>query len=191
VLPASRTTPEAPDVQSMLCQMDRSGCDSVMMEVSSHALDQYRVEGVLFDVGIFTNLTQDHLDYHGTLDEYFEVKSRLFSQVKRYAVINRDDRWGRRLLAENRFGAERISYGFEEGADVRGFDTASDANGSRMRVESPWGAADLSLQLIGRFNLSNALAAFSAAARYSSLPYISNASSIVSIASAILLSLNV
>lgn len=164
VLPAARTTPEAPDIQSMMAQMDRSGCDSVMMEVSSHALDQQRVEGLPFEVGVFTNLTQDHLDYHGTLEEYFKVKCRLFAQVRQSAVINRDDPWGFRLLSECRFDAERLSYGFEKGADVRGFDPASDANGSRMRVESPWGGADISLQLIGRFNLYNALAAFAAAA---------------------------
>jgi UDP-N-acetylmuramoyl-L-alanyl-D-glutamate--2,6-diaminopimelate ligase len=164
VLPANRTTPEAPDIQSMLSQMDRSGCDSVVMEVSSHALDQYRVAGIPFDVGVFTNLTQDHLDYHGTLEEYFEVKSRLFSQVRQFAVINRDDPWGRRLLAEGRMDARRISFGFAEDADVRGIKPQTDADGSRMRVESPWGSADLSLQLIGRFNLQNALAAFAAAA---------------------------
>ncbi len=164
VLPATRTTPEAPDIQFMLAQMDRSGCDSVIMEVSSHALDQHRVEGIPFDVGVFTNLTQDHLDYHGTFEEYFEVKCRLFSQVRRYAVINHDDPWGRRLLTECRFDAERLSYGFEEGAEVRGLDPQTDAHGSRMRVESPWGGADISLQLIGRFNLHNALAAFAVAA---------------------------
>lgn len=164
VLPAARTTPEAPDIQRMLAQMTRSGCDSVVMEVSSHALDQYRVEGIQFDAAIFTNLTQDHLDYHGTLENYFEVKSRLFSQVKGAAVINRDDPWGKRLLAENCRTANPVSYGFEEGATVRGLDVKTDANGSRMRVESPWGEASISLQLIGRFNLINALAAFAAAA---------------------------
>lgn len=164
VLPAARTTPESPDIHSMMAQMDRSGCDSVMMEVSSHALDQHRVEGIPFQVGVFTNLTQDHLDYHGTLEEYFEVKCRLFSQIRQTAVINRDDPWGFRLLSECRFDAGRISYGFEAGADVQGFDAESDANGSRMRVASPWGGAEISLQLIGRFNLYNALAAFAAAA---------------------------
>jgi UDP-N-acetylmuramoyl-L-alanyl-D-glutamate--2,6-diaminopimelate ligase len=164
VLPAARTTPEAPDIQSMMAQMDRSGCDSVMMEVSSHALDQHRVEGIPFQVGVFTNLTQDHLDYHGTLEEYFEVKCRLFSQVRQFAVINRDDPWGYRLLSECRFDAGRISYGFTEAADVQGFDAESDADGSRMRVASPWGGAEISLKLIGRFNLYNALAAFAAAA---------------------------
>ncbi len=164
VLPAARTTPEAPDIQSMLTQMKRSDCDSVIMEVSSHALDQYRVHGVEFDAAIFTNLTQDHLDYHGTLEEYFEVKSRLFSKVCGRAIINRDDPWGRRLIDEVCREDQCICYGFDEEAKVRGLDEQTDANGSRMRVESPWGEIEISLQLIGRFNLSNALAAFTAAA---------------------------
>lgn len=164
VLPAARTTPEAPDIHAMLSQIRRTGCDSVIMEVSSHALAQHRVHGILYDAAVFTNLTQDHLDYHGTLEEYFSVKSRLFNQVRRFAVINRDDPWGRRLLEEKKFLSGRVSFGFEEGADVRGLDPVSGADGSRMRVQSPWGNADLSLKLIGRFNLSNALAAFAAAA---------------------------
>jgi UDP-N-acetylmuramoyl-L-alanyl-D-glutamate--2,6-diaminopimelate ligase len=163
VLPAKRTTPESPDIQSMLSQMVRSGCDSVVMEVSSHALDQCRVEGIQFDAGIFTNLTQDHLDYHGTLDAYFAVKSRLFAQVKGFAVINRDDPWGRRLLDEAAGPASYVSYGFEEDSAVKASDPHTDAHGSRMRVTSPWGDVQISLKLIGRFNLHNALAAFAAA----------------------------
>ncbi len=164
VLPATRTTPEAPDIQNMLAQMKRSDCDSVIMEISSHALDQHRVEGIEFDAAIFTNLTQDHLDYHGTLENYFEVKSRLFSQIRGQAIVNRDDPWGRRLIDECCQKDRCISYGFTEEATVRGFDAQTDANGSRMKVESPWGDIEISLQLIGRFNLSNALAAFAAAA---------------------------
>ncbi len=164
VLPATRTTPEAPDIQSMLAQMERSDCDSVIMEISSHALDQYRVEGIEFDAAIFTNLTQDHLDYHGTLENYFEVKSRLFSKIRGRAIVNRDDAWGRRLIDEVCREDQCIGYGFDEGANVRGFDAQTNANGSRMRVESPWGGVEISLKLIGRFNLSNALAAFAAAA---------------------------
>jgi UDP-N-acetylmuramoyl-L-alanyl-D-glutamate--2,6-diaminopimelate ligase len=163
VLPAARTTPEAPDIQSMLTQMERSGCDSAVMEVSSHALAQHRVHGILFDAAVFTNLTQDHLDYHGTLEAYFEVKTRLFSQVRGAAVINLDDPWGRRLLEKTKALSGCISYGFEEGAAVRGFNPVSDENGVRMRVESPWGSTDITLPLIGRFNLHNALAAFAAA----------------------------
>lgn len=164
VLPAARTTPEAPDIHSMLGQMTRAGCDSVIMEVSSHALDQYRVNGISFDVSIFTNLTQDHLDYHGTLEDYFKVKARLFKQTRQHAVINWDDPWGQRLINEDHLNSPMISYGFGDGALVRGVDAITDANGCRMRVESPWGTVDIALQLIGRFNLANALAAFTASA---------------------------
>jgi UDP-N-acetylmuramoyl-L-alanyl-D-glutamate--2,6-diaminopimelate ligase len=164
VLPASRTTPEAPDIQAMFAQMERAGCDSAVMEVSSHALAQHRVRGILYDAAVFTNLTQDHLDYHGTLEEYFNVKSHLFNQVRRFAVINGDDPWGKRLLDEKKHLAGRISYGFQEGSNVRGINPVTDTKGSRMRVQSPWGDTDIKLQLIGRFNLYNALAAFAAAA---------------------------
>ena len=164
VLPASRTTPESPDIQSMLSQMERAGCDSAVMEVSSHALDQHRVSGIQFHVGVFTNLTQDHLDYHGTLEEYFDVKARLFSQVCQAAVINIDDPNGQRLVDDERLSAEAFSYGFGEGARVRGLNPESDGAGSRMLVESPWGRIQISLRLIGRFNLYNALAAFAASA---------------------------
>ncbi len=163
VLPAARTTPEATEIQNMLTQMKRTGCDSVIMEISSHALDQHRVKCIEFDVGIFTNLTQDHLDYHGTLENYFEVKSRLFSQIRGKAIVNSDDPWGRRLLDEICPENQSLSYGFNENANVRGIDPQTDADGSRMRVESPWGTIEISLQLIGHFNLSNALAAFAAA----------------------------
>jgi UDP-N-acetylmuramoyl-L-alanyl-D-glutamate--2,6-diaminopimelate ligase len=163
VIPASRTTPESLDLQDMFAQMDRAGCDSAVMEVSSHALAQHRVEGVLYDAAVFTNLTQDHLDYHGTLEEYFLAKSRLFNQVRRFAVVNGDDEWGRRLLEEKKFPAGWVSYGFNAGADVRGLDPVTDVNGSRMRVESPWGNVDICLQIAGRFNLYNALAAFATA----------------------------
>ncbi|MCU0858823.1 MAG: UDP-N-acetylmuramoyl-L-alanyl-D-glutamate--2,6-diaminopimelate ligase, partial [Pontiellaceae bacterium] len=164
VIPAARTTPEAPDLQAMFSQMIRAGCDSAVMEVSSHALAQNRVSGILYDAVVFTNLTQDHLDYHGTIEEYFEVKSRLFSQVRRCAVINCDDPWGRRLLHETLPAAECVSYGFDASARVRGINAVTDQNGSRMHVESPQGCADIQLKLIGRFNLHNALAAFAAAA---------------------------
>jgi len=164
VIPAARTTPESLDVQSMFSQMERAGCDSAVMEVSSHALSQHRVHGILYDAAVFTNLTQDHLDYHGTLEEYFLAKSRLFNQVRRFAVINGDDPWGKRLLDEKKHLAGRISYGFQEGSNVRGINPETDTNGSRMRVQSPWGEVEISLQLIGRFNLYNALAAFAAAA---------------------------
>ena len=164
VIPAARTTPESPDLQSMFSQMERAGCDSALMEVSSHALAQHRVEGILYDAAVFTNLTQEHLDYHGTLEEYFTVKSRLFNQVRRFAIINQDDPWGQRLLEEDHFPAECVSFGFNEKAQVRGLNPVTDTKGSKMTVQSPWGAVDIQLKIIGRFNLYNALAAFAVAA---------------------------
>ncbi len=164
ILPATRTTPEAPDIQLMLSQMEGTGCDSVIMEVSSHALAQQRIEGIFYDAAVFTNLTQDHLDYHGTIESYFSVKARLFGAVCRFAIINRDDPWGHRLLKEKMGNDDCFSYGFNAEADVRGYNVFSEASGSHMRVESPWGNVEISLQLIGEFNLHNALAAFATAA---------------------------
>jgi len=83
VIPAQRTTPESLEVQQMMAQMVRAGCHACVMEVSSHALEQKRVMGVDFDVGIFTNLTRDHLDYHGTMERYFAAKEKLFTGLAR------------------------------------------------------------------------------------------------------------
>lgn len=173
VLPASRTTPESPGIQAMLAQMVRSDCDHVVMEVSSHALDQYRVDGIEFDAAIFTNLTQDHLDYHGTLEEYFSVKTRLFKQLRGKAIVNRDDPWGRRLIDEYCEEKNCISYGFDADAQVRGFNIETSSSGSAMDVQTPWGTANVSLGLIGRFNLHNALAAIAAAGSIGISPEIS------------------
>jgi UDP-N-acetylmuramoyl-L-alanyl-D-glutamate--2,6-diaminopimelate ligase len=109
ILPAARTTPESLDVQDLLWQMRSAGCKAVAMEVSSHALVQARVRGIEFDAAIFTNLTQDHLDFHGTMDAYFDAKSQLFAGLaaqkkKGKAVINLDDRFGAHLI--NRFKNE-------------------------------------------------------------------------------------
>lgn len=169
VIPATRTTPESPDMQHLLAQMAQIGCRAAVMEVSSHALDQKRVWGIAFDVAVFTNLTHDHLDYHGTLERYFEAKWALFAGLRRgvkqpVAVINADDRWGRELLARRAdMAAEVITYGYAEDAMVRPSSVAVAVGGSRVTVRSPWGEAELALQLQGRYNVSNALAAFAAA----------------------------
>ena len=95
----SRTTPEAPDLVRLLARMRDAGVTAVAMEVSSHALDLGRVGGVRFDAAVFTNLSQDHLDHHGTMEQYFEAKASLFTEERTdHAVVNLDDRWGRRLL---------------------------------------------------------------------------------------------
>lgn len=167
VIPASRTTPEASDVQSLFDQMLHAGCGSAVMEVSSHALDQDRVYGVDFDAAIFTNLTHDHLDYHKTMEGYFEAKRKLFLGLgrrakKSVAVINADDPYGRRLAADRDIAADRVTYGLEHEASVRALDVVLDRQGSTFRVTSPWGESRLRLNLLGRFNVENALAAYAA-----------------------------
>ncbi len=167
IIPANRTTPEAPDIHFMLDQMIRSNCVSAVMEVSSHALHQKRVYGIDFDVGVFTNLTRDHLDYHRSMDEYFRAKSLLFRGLgqmskKAAAVINIDDPWGMTLASVGGLSAELVTYGFHPGAMVRAENVELQALGSEFTVESPWGRADVYLQMPGRYNVSNALAAFAA-----------------------------
>ncbi len=168
IIPAGRTTPEAPDLQAMMEQMLNAGCRSVVMEVSSHALDQDRVWGIDFDVGIFTNLTPEHLDYHGDMRGYFEAKARLFKDLgeqgkRATAVINLDDPWGQRLAELELRRVEEITYGTHPLAQVRAFDIRSDRRGMVFGIESPWWRGTVRLPLIGRFNVGNALAAFSAA----------------------------
>jgi len=160
-IPASRTTPEAPDIHSMFQQMKETGCDSVVMEVSSHAIALQRVHGIDFKIGIFTNLTQDHLDFHGDIESYFKVKSGLFQGLEK-AVVNLDDPWGRKLLDGKEPDAEMVTYGFDKQAMVRAHREAVTEKGCRFRVDSPWGSVKVRLQLLGRFNIHNALAAFTA-----------------------------
>ena len=163
VIPASRTTPEAPDVQFMLDQMVRSGCRAAVMEVSSHALDQRRVYGTDFDVAVFTNLTRDHLDYHETMENYFSAKAQLFRDLggmnkRATAVINIDDRWGMQLASTNG-RAHLLTYGTHPGAQVRAEDIELSAAGTRFTLQSPWGAMDVTLRQLGKYNVYNALAA--------------------------------
>lgn len=164
IIPAGRTTPEAPDIQFMLDQMVRNGCRSAVMEVSSHALDQQRVWGCDFDVGVFTNLTHDHLDYHKTMQSYFEAKSRLFRGIgqmnkRASAVVNIDDPWGMELANIQGLAAQLITYGTHDAAAVRAEEIELTGSGSSFAFRSPWGDARVELPLLGRFNVSNALAA--------------------------------
>lgn len=166
VLPASRTTPEAPDIHSMFQQMHGHGCDSAVMEVSSHALALDRVHGIDFSVSVFTNLTQDHLDYHQNMEAYFEAKARLFRNMEKgpgcSAVINLDDAWGAKLASEQGMAADVVTYGFDERAQVCASGAAVDVRGTRFKVSTPWGKGKVHLQLLGRFNIHNALAAIAA-----------------------------
>ncbi len=168
-IPATRTTPESPDLQYLMDQMVRIGCRSAVMEVSSHALKQDRAWGTDFDVGVFTNLTRDHLDYHGTMEEYFAAKVELFrglgrSHKRATAVVNLDDPWGARLAAMEGINAEMLTYGQQAGADVRAENIRVTHEGTHFNLRSPWGSAPVFLQLLGRYNVSNALAALATGA---------------------------
>jgi UDP-N-acetylmuramoyl-L-alanyl-D-glutamate--2,6-diaminopimelate ligase len=147
-----RTTPEAPVLQATLADLYDRGVAAVAMEVSSHALDQYRVDAVHFAAATFTNLTQDHLDYHHTMEEYFAAKARLFEPGRvGLAVVNADDAWGRRLLESlARQPMTAMPYSFDDVSDLR-----LTPEGSIFR----WGGVEISLRLGGRFNVYNALAA--------------------------------
>lgn len=166
MIPAARTTPEALEIQQMLAQMVRAGCQACVMEVSSHALDQQRTLGVEFDVVIFTNLTQDHLDYHGTMDGYFAAKMKLFTAmqhgVKRgAAVINIDDAYGERVEKESEM-AVKLTYGLGEAASLRATGIALLKERTRFQAEFDGRKVACEMPLIGRHNIYNALAAFGA-----------------------------
>ena len=162
-IPATRTTPEALEIHSMLHHMDQHQCRAAVLEVSSHAISMDRVRGIDFNVGVFTNLTQDHLDFHGDMEAYFETKARFFECTQHdgkqcAAVVNVDDPCGQQLLG--RLDADSvITYGFSESASVRALDAEVTLSGTRFHVETPWGCGLVSLKLLGRFNVHNALAA--------------------------------
>jgi len=167
-IPASRTTPEAPLLQSLLAQIRAAGCVNAVMEVSSHSLVQKRIIGIDYDCAIFTNLTRDHLDYHLNRDNYFAAKAILFKELgrgrkKATGVINMDDPRGAELVSMTT-GAPVITYGIREAADVRAVDLRLGADGAQFRVVSPWGEAVINSRLMGRFNVSNVLAAVAACA---------------------------
>jgi UDP-N-acetylmuramoyl-L-alanyl-D-glutamate--2,6-diaminopimelate ligase len=166
VLPASRTTPESLDLHEMLAQMRTAGCRSAVMEVSSHALEQGRIAPIDFQVGIFTNLTQDHLDYHGTMEKYFAAKRLLFENLDRaekpgVAVINLDDPHGAKLIEALSPRVRTITYSVRgaKGAELSASDLRVDASGTRgaLRIGAENFAFDL--PLIGSYNVANALAA--------------------------------
>jgi UDP-N-acetylmuramoyl-L-alanyl-D-glutamate--2,6-diaminopimelate ligase len=152
----ARTTPEPPDLIRLLARMRDSGITAVAMEVSSHALDMGRVGGIRFEVGVFTNLSQDHLDHHGTMERYFAAKASLFTPERiDQAVVNIDDTWGRRLLD---VAVPVTTYGLDVTADVRGEDVHATAAGLTFRV----GDLELTSPLRGAFNVSNCLGAIAA-----------------------------
>jgi UDP-N-acetylmuramoyl-L-alanyl-D-glutamate--2,6-diaminopimelate ligase len=162
-IPAGQTTPEALETQQLLRRMVDEGVTAVAMEVSSHALALSRVEGIDFDVAVFTNLTQDHLDFHVTMDAYRDAKRHLFTLLAaghkptRTAVVNADDASGLAMVAD--LPLHTLTYGVRGRADVRPTRWSSGAEGIRMNVRTPAGHLDIASPLVGEHNVENLLAA--------------------------------
>jgi UDP-N-acetylmuramoyl-L-alanyl-D-glutamate--2,6-diaminopimelate ligase len=163
-IPAPNTTPESLDLQRILCEMLREGTSHVIMEVSSHGLNLHRVFGCQFDGVAFTNLTSEHLDYHKTLEQYFESKKKLFSNYlmesrkeRRFAVTNRDDPRGEEIVEGVNLPV--IRYGLDPACDITADQTVSSFEGLTCRVRTPKGDFSIHSKLIGSFNLYNILAA--------------------------------
>lgn len=157
---AINTTPDPILLHGMLADYLRAGADTVAMEVSSHGLAQGRVNGVHFDVAVFTNLSRDHLDYHGDMDSYAAAKRKLFDWPDlQTAVLNMDDAFGQKIAAELiSAGRTCLTFGFSEQAMVRGCDLQLNDHGIAMQIHAPQGQGVLSAPVLGRFNASNLLA---------------------------------
>jgi len=169
---ASHTTADLSTNQKLLCEMVHTGCTSCVMEVTSHALDQNRVDGIEFDVAIFTNLTHEHLDYHKTMHDYLLAKSLLFQNLKthteskkkeieKFAIINADDAQKEKVIASTHTDAHILTYGIEKVADVQAANIACSLRETRFSVSYKGDQVEFSMPLIGAFNVSNALAAIS------------------------------
>ncbi len=163
IKPGNLTTPDAVTLQKTLAELHAKGAKAISMEVSSHSLEQSRINGIEFEVGIFTNLTRDHLDYHGTMEAYGAAKKRLFDYAK-FAVINADDAFGKQMLASLATRKNVFSYGTSRvnAPLVYTEQIHLDISGIRAHVFTPWGEGDLHTKLIGQFNLSNVLATLTA-----------------------------
>ncbi|HEY6008385.1 MAG TPA: UDP-N-acetylmuramoyl-L-alanyl-D-glutamate--2,6-diaminopimelate ligase [Geobacteraceae bacterium] len=167
-IPAPHTTPESVELQRILRQLVAEGARGVVMEVSSHALEQRRVDGCRFDVGVFTNLTRDHLDYHRDMENYLTSKLRLFSELlrpdatkaRRCSVVNSDDPYAERFVAGS--AAPVLTYGLGSGAQVTAREIDFSVDGIGALLVTPLGEVPFRSQLLGRFNLANILAAAAA-----------------------------
>lgn len=164
---ATHTTPESLELQGLFAEMITNGCRAVVMEASSHALHQHRMRGVKVDAAIFTNLTQDHLDYHGSMDDYFKAKSSLFESTASLKngklIINSDDTWGRRLLEQYKDHPGVYRYGLGVNASYRAVNPRYDLTGTSYELERKGRSLLVRSPLIGQFNVYNSLAAIAAA----------------------------
>ena len=170
ILPAIRTTPESLDLQELLAQIVNASCRAAAMEVSSHALAQDRARGLEWNVAVFTNLTQDHLDFHGTMESYFDSKAKLFAQLgsqrkkpKPVAIVNIDDRYGEQLLDRIGKRVAVVTYGMSVRADFRASNYRVEFSGTSYQLDAHGKSYLVRVPLIGRFNVANSVAALAAA----------------------------
>lgn len=160
------TTGHVLATQSMIAQAAREGCKTMTMEVSSHGLVEGRLAGTEFDIAVFTNLTHDHLDFHGTMENYADAKSLLFAQLgqdlsqKKYAIVNVDDPWHEKFIEKTSYPI--LTYGIHHEANFRGKDIQLTADGTSFTLVSPEGEFAVEMKLIGEFSVSNALATIAA-----------------------------
>lgn len=164
LIPAAHTTPGALELQALLGRMVSAGMDAAVMEVSSHALALDRTVGCEYDVAIFTNLTQDHLDFHRDMEDYFSAKLRLFTgladgerKTSKHAIVNMDDPWSERIRKAT--AVPLWTYGIKGAADLRAEDLRLSASGTTFAVATPYGRAKVDSRLVGEHNVYNALAA--------------------------------
>jgi UDP-N-acetylmuramoyl-L-alanyl-D-glutamate--2,6-diaminopimelate ligase len=164
---ATHTTPESLELQGLLADMVKNGCRAAAMEVSSHALDQNRAHRVNFKAAIFSNLTQDHLDFHGTMEKYFEAKAKLFAIVaanpKGKLIINVDDKWGRLLVDRHKDHPGLLTYGFAATAAYRIGNPRYELTGTTDELDHKGRSLLVRTPLIGQFNVYNSIAALAAA----------------------------
>jgi UDP-N-acetylmuramyl-tripeptide synthetase len=165
VWPSANTTPESLDLQRLLADMRTAGATHAVMEVASHGLELKRVDGCQFDVGVFTNLTQDHLDFHGDMARYWQTKKRLFTELlpasgkRAAAVINRSNSQGRELAAEIQTALATLTFGFDDTSDVWPTVDQNNLDGCRGVIHAPTGDLFFASPMVGRHNIENLLAA--------------------------------
>jgi len=164
LIPATHTTPESLELHQLLARMVEQKCSTAVMEVSSHSLAMHRVFGLDFDVAVFTNLTQDHLDFHGSMDGYFATKRILFDGLESssFAVVNVDDSFGGKIAEQSK--AKRLTYSSTSSADVFATDIRLSVRGSEFQVQHDGRRTTISSSLAGWFNVSNILAAYATGA---------------------------
>ena len=159
---ASNTTPESLELQKLFCEMKASKVDTCVMEVSSHSLEMNRVKGIKFNTGVFTNLTPDHMDFHGNIESYKEAKTKLFYQTTDANIINIDDKYGKVIAKEiKELNTALITYGIKEKADIYAENINITPKGSSFRVTTPKFTGELFFSTPGLFSVYNALAALS------------------------------